>query len=127
VSGGGTRLVWGELGTEYEDDDEDEDDGGTRGEPVNGWPPLAPTDISCDVGAESGYGSAGRSINGDVALTTNEAARSGVKYHNPKELQIAVGVVLHPVREEAGRRLRVNQFWPEVLNLARKYLRSFDG
>jgi hypothetical protein len=22
VSGGGTRLVWGELGTEYEDDDE---------------------------------------------------------------------------------------------------------
>jgi hypothetical protein len=129
VNGGDTRLVWGELGTEYEDDDEywGERWRGTRGETANGWPRLAPTYVPCDVGAESGYGSAGRSINGDVALIANEAACSGVKDHNPKELQIAVGVVLHPVREEAGCRLRVNQFRPQVLNFARENFRSLDG
>jgi hypothetical protein len=31
------------------------------------------------------------------------------------------------VRKETGRRLRVYQFWPKVLNLARENLRSLDG
>jgi hypothetical protein len=88
---------------------------------------LAPAYISCDVRPESSHAPARWSIHGDVALTANEAARSGVKDHNPKELQIAVGVILDAVGEEAGRRLRVNQFWPQVLNFTRKYLRSFDG
>jgi hypothetical protein len=88
---------------------------------------LAPTDISCDVGAESSHASARGSINRNVALVADEVARSGVKDHNPPELQIAIGVILHPVREEAGRCLRVDQFRPQVLNFARKNLRSFDG
>jgi hypothetical protein len=31
------------------------------------------------------------------------------------------------VRKETGRRLRVYQFWPKVLNLARENLRGLDG
>src|SRR5208282_2656708 len=47
------------------------------------------------------------SVNGYVALIADEASRSRVKDHYPKELQVAIGVTLKSVRKETGRRLRV--------------------
>ena len=87
---------------------------------------LAPADISRDVRPESCHTSGRWSVNGYVALITDEASRSRVKDHYTKELQVAVRVPLS-VRKETGRRLRINQFWPKLLNLARKDLRSLDG
>ena len=88
---------------------------------------LSPADISRDVRPETRDTSSRWSINGDVALITHEAARSRVKDHYPKELQVAVAVALKSVRKETGGGLRVYQFRPEVLNLARENLRSLDG
>src|SRR6202023_2570659 len=62
-----------------------------------------------------------------IALITDDVSRSGVKDHHAEELQVAIAVILYPVRKETGRRLRVNQFWPKVLNFAWKNLRGLDG
>src|SRR6516162_7118114 len=48
---------------------------------------LSPADISCDVRPESCHTSSRWSVNGYVALITDEASRSCVKDHYPKELQ----------------------------------------
>jgi len=90
-------------------------------------PRLSPANISRDVGSESRHTSARGSVNGYVALITDEASRSRVKDHHTKQLQVAVGVILNSVRKETGRRLRVYQFWPKVLNLTRENLRSLDS
>ena len=87
---------------------------------------LSPADISRNVRPKSCHTSARWSVNGYVALITDEASRSRVKDHYTKELQVAVRVPLS-VRKETGRRLRIDQFWPKLLNLARKDLRSLDG
>jgi hypothetical protein len=87
---------------------------------------LSPADISRDVGPKSCHTSARWSVNGYVALITDEASRSRVKDHYTKELQVAVRVPLS-VRKKTGRRLRIDQLWPKLLNLARKDLRSLDG
>src|SRR6516165_6052871 len=87
---------------------------------------LSPADISCDVRPKSCHTSARWSVNGYVALIADEASRSCIKDHDPKELQVAVRVSLS-VRKETGRRLRVYQFRPKALDLARKNLRSLDG
>src|SRR5215469_8643585 len=84
---------------------------------------LSPADISRNVRCKSCHTSSRWSVNGYVALMTDEASRSRVKDHYTKALQVAVRVPLS-VRKETGRRLRVNQFWPKLLNLARKDLRS---
>jgi hypothetical protein len=88
---------------------------------------LPPADISGDVRAESCHTSSRWSVNGYVALIADEASRSRVKDHDTKKLQVAVRISLASIRKETGRRLRVYQFWPEVLNLARENLRSLDG
>ena len=87
---------------------------------------LSPADISRKVRPKSCHTSARWSVNGYVALITDEASRSRVKDHYTKELQVGVRVPLS-VRKETGRRLRIDQFWPKLLNLARKDLRSLDG
>jgi hypothetical protein len=87
---------------------------------------LSPADISRNVRPKSCHTSARWSVNGYVALITDEASCSRVKDHYTKELQVAVRVPLS-VRKETGRRLRIDQFWPKLLNLARKDLRSLDG
>ena len=58
---------------------------------------------------------------------TDEAPRPGVKDHDPQKLQVAVAVIFESVGKETGRCLRVDQFWPKILNLARENLRSLDG
>jgi hypothetical protein len=88
---------------------------------------LSPTDISRDVRPESCHTSARWSVNGYVALITDEASRSRVKDHYTQKPQVAVSIILKSVSKKTGRRLRVNQFWPKILNLARKNVRSLDG
>jgi len=69
------------------------------------WPRrLAPADISRDVRPESCHTSGQWSVNGYVALIADEAARSCVKDHYAKELQVAVRISLS-MRKETGRRL----------------------
>jgi hypothetical protein len=87
---------------------------------------LSPADISRNVRPEPRHAPPGRSINGYVALIADEASGLGVIDHHPKELQVAVAVS-PSMRKEASGGLRINQFWPEVLNLAGKNLRSLDG
>jgi hypothetical protein len=53
--------------------------------------------------------------------------RFRVVNHDAKKLQVAVRVTLVSVSKEAGGRLRVYQFWPKALNLARENLRSPHG
>jgi hypothetical protein len=45
-----------------------------------------------------------------------------VEDHYPAQLKIAVSLLIKAMREETGSRLRVNQFRPKILDLARKYL-----
>ena len=88
---------------------------------------LSPADISRDVRPESCHTSARWSVNGYVALIADEASRFGVVDHYAEELQVTVCATLNSVRKETCCRLRVDQFWPKVLNLARENLRSLDG
>jgi len=60
-------------------------------------------------------------------MIADEVSRFGVVDHYADELQVAVAVTLKSVRKETGRRLRVYQFWPKVLNLAWENLRSLHG
>src|SRR6266481_8757309 len=77
--------------------------------------------------SESRYPSARWSVNGYIALIADETSCFGVVNQDSKKLQVAVRVTLVSVRKEASGRLRVYQFWPKVLNLGWKNLRSLHG
>lgn len=54
-------------------------------------------------------------------------AGTDVKDHNPMEVKIAVSLLIKSVRKETGSRLRVNQFRPKTLDLAREYFRCLNS
>jgi hypothetical protein len=75
-----------------------------------------PADVSRDVRSESRYPSSRWSVNGYIALIADEMSRFGVVDHYAVELQVTVRVTLNSVRKVTCCCLRVDQFWPKVLN-----------
>ena len=66
-----------------------------------------------------------RGVDRNKPAIAHEMTCTGVKDHNPTELKIAV--IIKSLSKETGSRLRVDQFWPKVLNLAREYFRCLNS
>src|SRR6476660_6860473 len=83
---------------------------------------LSPADVSRDVRSESRYPSSRWSVNGYIALISDEMSRFGVVDHYAEELQVTECAL--SVRKGTCCCLGVDQFWPKVLNLVWENLRS---
>ena len=81
-----------------------------------GSAPIGKPDVPGDVIVKAGKMAQWRGVDRNKPAIAHEMTRTGVKDHNPTELKIAV--IIKSLSKETGSRLRVDQFWPKVLNLA---------
>jgi hypothetical protein len=92
-----------------------------------GSTPIGKTDVPGDVIVKTRQTPQWRRVDRNKSSIAYEMARTDVKDHNPMEVKIAVSLLIESVRKEAGSRLRINQFRPKTLDLAREYFRCLKS
>jgi hypothetical protein len=94
---------------------------------LSGSTPIGKTDVPGDVIVKARQTPQWRRVDRNKSPIAHEMTRANVKDHNPVELEIAVSLLIKSVRKETGSRLRVDQFRPKTLDLAREDFRCLNG